>query len=125
MMRKNVYSAIIYGWLLIFLIILGTSMVLALFLRFTPIEESQLSWLTLALGLLALFIGGIFAGIKGKTKGWFIGLGIGLGFTLLIFFIQYLGYKQAFTIEQFLYHLAYLIAAIFGSILGVNFVKAN
>lgn len=124
-MKSQVYSAVLYGWLIVFSLIMITSMILAIFLRFTNLGETQLSWLTFSAGMIILFIGGVFAGLKGKTKGWMIGLCIGLGFTLIVFFIQYLGYKQAFTFEQLLYHIGYLIAAMVGGVLGVNFVTTD
>ena len=76
----------------------------------------------MGIGLISLFIGGLIAGIKGKSKGWMIGAAIGIGFTLFVFLVQYLGYKQGFTLEQSLYHLGYLLAAIVGGVFGVNSV---
>src|SRR5699024_7208090 len=65
---------------------------LALILRFTELNEPTLSTITLVLGLIGLFVGGFVAGIKSKTKGWITGGAVGIGFSLFIFLIQYLGY---------------------------------
>ncbi|MFC4022664.1 TIGR04086 family membrane protein [Oceanobacillus longus] len=121
-MHRNQFIALLYGWIVVFGIILISSFVLALILNFAAFGESSLEWATLIIGLLALFIGGVTAGMKGKAKGWMIGGTIGLGFSLIIFLIQYLGYQQGFSIEQSLYHLAYLAAALLGGIIGVNLV---
>lgn len=119
-MRNQQFTALLYGWIVVLAFILGASLILAIFLKFTSFQETTLYWVTLVVGLLALFIGGFIAGVKGKSKGWLIGALIGIGFSLFVFLIQYLGYNQTFTMEQSLHHLGYLLAAIVGGILGVN-----
>lgn len=109
-----------YGWVVILGLILLTSVVLALLLRFTGMDGTALSWTTLGAGLISLFIGGIVSGIKSKQKGWVIGGITGLGFTLFTFLIQYLGYEQAFSMQQSLHHLGYVLAALIGGVIGVN-----
>ncbi|MBY7143277.1 TIGR04086 family membrane protein [Virgibacillus sp. NKC19-3] len=119
-MRKNQFIALLYGWIVVLGFILIASVILAFFLSFTTFNEPTLTWVTLAIGLLALFLGGIVAGVKGKVRGWIIGGVIGLGFTLFIFLVQYLGYQQMFSLEQLLHHIGYIIAALFGGVIGVN-----
>ncbi|WP_099158632.1 TIGR04086 family membrane protein [Virgibacillus ndiopensis] len=121
-MKKQQFIALVYGWIVILGFILVTSLVLGLLLRFTSMDETTLSWTTLAVGLISLFIGGIVAGVKGKQKGWVIGCLTGLGFTLFTFLVQYLGYHQAFSLEQSLHHLGYILAALVGGVIGVNVV---
>lgn len=118
-LRQQV-SSLFYGWIMILSIILLTSFLLALLLRFTELNEPTLSWITLGVGLFAFFSGGLIAGMKGKSKGWMTGMITGTTMTLFIFFIQYLGYKQGFSFEQFLFHIGYIFAAIFGGVIGVN-----
>ena len=67
-----------------------------------------------------MFIGGIVAGGKGKEKGWLIGGGTSLLFTLIVLVFQFLGLEKAFTVEQWLYHLVFFVAAALGGIVGVN-----
>lgn len=125
-MKKNKqFMALLYGWLVAFSLIFIASMILALFLRFTGFNEPTLSWVTLFVGLFSLFIGGLVAGVKGKTKGWMIGGIIGLGFTLIVFLIQYLGYKQSFSLGQSMHHIGFIAAALIGGVLGVNIVVAD
>ncbi|CDQ39460.1 MULTISPECIES: TIGR04086 family membrane protein [Virgibacillus] len=121
-MQKNQFTALLYGWITVFGLIMIASFILALLLRFTSFNEPALSWVTLIIGLLSLFIGGMAAGIKGKAKGWIIGAITGTGFTLFIFLVQYLGYQQGFSLEQMLHHVAYIAAALFGGAVGVNIV---
>ena len=117
--------ALVYGWTTILFMTLTAGALLSLIIRYSNIQPSTLSYITLAVGLLTLFVGGFIAGVKGKNKGWVIGLLTGLGFTLLIFFIQYLGYNELFSMKQTVYHGVYLLCAIFGSIIGVNLAGNN
>ncbi|MGM8364689.1 TIGR04086 family membrane protein [Virgibacillus sp. W0181] len=124
-MEKNHFTAMVYGWIVILGLILVSSVTLAFLLRFTSFNEPTISYVTLAIGLISLFTGGIVAGIKGKGKGWLIGGITGLGFTIFTFSVQYLGYQQAFTMEQSLHHAGYILAALLGGMIGVNLVVAN
>ncbi|APC48155.1 TIGR04086 family membrane protein [Virgibacillus halodenitrificans] len=114
------FTAVVYGLVMVLGLILITSIILALLLRFTSFNDPLLSWITLGIGLISLFIGGLVAGAKGKAKGWIIGGVTGLGFTLFTFLVQYLGYQQGFSLEQSIHHLAYISAAVLGGIVGVN-----
>lgn len=124
-MKKQQLTALMYGWLVVFGLIFIASITLALLLRFTTFNEPTLSWVTLVIGLISLFIGGIVAGVKGKAKGWIIGGFTGLGFTLFIFLIQYLGYQQMFSLEQSVHHLGYILASLFGGVIGVNIIAGE
>ncbi len=118
---KNSYLvAVVYGWISILVLILISSTFLSLVVRFTTVSEFTLSYISLTIGLVTLFIGGIIAGLKGKENGWIVGILTGGGFTLLTFLIQYLGFNEVFSIKQSIYHLTYILAAVVGSIIGVN-----
>lgn len=121
-MRKQQFNALMYGWIIVLGLIFIASVILAFLLRFTTFNEPTLSWVALVSGLISLFIGGMVAGVKGKVKGWLIGGITGLGFTLLTFLVQYLGYHQGFSMEQSIHHLGYILAALFGGVIGVNVV---
>lgn len=124
-MKSNQITALVYGWIVVLGLILISSIALALLLQFTSFNEPTVSYLTLAIGLIALFIGGFVAGIKGKGKGWLIGGITGLGFTIFTFLVQYLGYEQTFSMEQSFHHAGYIFAALIGGIIGVNIISEN
>ena len=124
-MRNRYFLSICIGWIVSFGLIIIGSLIIALFLKMSSLNEPTLSWITLILGFISLFIGGIVSGVKGKTKGWLIGCILGIGFTVMVFLIQYLGYKEPFSIMQSLHHLGYIVAAIFGGIVGVNFIAST
>lgn len=119
-MKNNQFIALLYGWIVVLGLILVASVLLAFLLRFTTFNENTLSWVALVIGLIALFIGGTVAGAKGKAKGWVIGGITGLGFTLFTFLVQYLGYQQAFSLEQSAHHAGFVLAALVGGVIGVN-----
>ncbi|GAB3050360.1 TIGR04086 family membrane protein [Virgibacillus ainsalahensis] len=119
-MQKNQFIALLYGWIAVLGLILISSIILALLLQFTNFNEPTLTWVTLVIGLIALFLGGTVAGVKGKKKGWIIGGVTGVGFTLFTFLVQYLGYQQGFSLEQAVHHFGFVIAALIGGVIGVN-----
>ncbi|MFD2211016.1 TIGR04086 family membrane protein [Virgibacillus halophilus] len=120
-MRQQ-FIGLLYGWIVILGMVLTTSFILALLLRFSSFNDPALSWVTLVIGLITLFIGGIIAGVKAKKKGWVIGAVTGAGFTLFTFLLQYLGYHHGFSMEQSLQHLGYIFAALIGGVIGVNVI---
>lgn len=119
-MRNPFIVGLLYGWIVVFALFILSSFILTFIINYSSITEGTLHYLSLAIGLAVLFIGAFVAGGKGKQTGWLIGLVIGLGFSLVTFLIQYLGYESAFTLQQFLYHGLYCLSAIIGSIIGVN-----
>ncbi|WP_040981632.1 TIGR04086 family membrane protein [Oceanobacillus jeddahense] len=120
-MEKIQWTSLFYGWIILFALLFITSFTLGLVLKFLEMKEATLSWTTFIIGLLILFSCGMVTGLKGKAKGWLLGLLIGLGFTGFVFLVQFLGYQQAFSLSQAMYHGFYMIAAILGGIIGVNF----
>lgn len=122
-MFRQMLNALLFGWIVVLSLILVSSAIVALLLKVTSLGENLLSWIALVIGILSLFIGGMIAGLKGKTKGWIIGAITGLGFTLFIFLVQFLGYHQGFTLEQTLHHLGYILAALIGGVIGVNITE--
>lgn len=124
-MVKRQLNALLYGWIFVLAFILITSFILALILQFTDISQWMLSWIAFGVGLIALFVGGMVTGVKGKAKGWIFGGITGLGFTIFVFLVQYLGYQNGFTFEQLLHHSGYILAAVFGGMIGVNMFSST
>ena len=118
-MRK-LSLAMVYGVITIFVVIVLASLLFSLLLRFTSMQESALSWVIIAVSFLAMFIGGFVTGGKGKEKGWLIGSGTGLLFSIIVFLFQYLGHDSLFSTQQSIYHLGFLATAAIGGIFGVN-----
>lgn len=124
-MRTRLFSALLYGWIFIFGLMFISSLILSFLLNFSNYVETNYSWITLTISFIALFLGGLIAGIKHKEKGWLIGILTGLTFSILIFFIQFLGFDRPFSGEQFLVHSAFIMLALLGGIIGVNIFVSN
>jgi putative membrane protein (TIGR04086 family) len=113
-------KAVLYGVATIFVLALIVSFVLSIILKFTNASEATFAWVAFTCSLISFFVGGFVAGGKGKEKGWLVGGFTSILFTLLIFLFQFLGVDKLFTAQQWLYHLAFLIAAMCGGVIGVN-----
>ncbi|WP_100011929.1 TIGR04086 family membrane protein [Lentibacillus sediminis] len=119
-MQNRQFTALLYGWIAVLGLIFIASVILALLLRFTSFNDPTLTWVTLIVGLISLFLGGLISGVKGKARGWLLGGLTGLGFTLLTFLVQYLGYQQGFSLSQSLHHVGFVLAALLGGMVGVS-----
>ncbi|SHF66057.1 TIGR04086 family membrane protein [Ornithinibacillus halophilus] len=124
-MRQQQIIALMYGWIVVLALIFLSSLSLALLLKFSTFNEPTLTWVALVIGLIVLFLGGMIAGIKGKAKGWIIGAFTGLGFTLFVFLVQFLGYGESFNAQQSIHHLFYILSAVLGGVVGVNVVSGE
>ncbi|HYK73673.1 MAG TPA: TIGR04086 family membrane protein [Pseudoneobacillus sp.] len=122
---KNLGISILYGIVSIFSVAIICSLIFSLILRFTATQESSLQFIVTAVSFISLFVGGFISGGKGKEKGWLLGGGTGLLYSIIIFLFQYLGHNSLFTAEQIIYHTCYMLVAMMGGILGVNMTTAK
>src|SRR5690625_1070716 len=106
-MKRTDIVAIGYGLITIFLCIIVASFFLSLIVHFSSISELTLAIITTIIGIIAIFCGGFIAGLKGKRRGWLIGIATGIVFTAFVFLVQYLGFDQTFSNEQMIYHVSY------------------
>lgn len=119
-MKQQQMMAILYGWITLVILLIFSSALLAIFMRYMFVTKENIFTVSLVIGLIILFISGVIAGLKGKESGWLLGGIVGLGFIGMTFFIQYVGLNVPFTWTQTIYQITYIIAAITGSVLGVN-----
>jgi putative membrane protein (TIGR04086 family) len=122
---KNMGVSILYGVMVIFLVAVISSLIFSLILQFTSTREASLQFIVTAVSFISLFIGGFVSGGKGKAKGWLLGGGTGLLYSLVIFLFQYLGKESLFSMEQVIYHTCYMLVAMMGGILGVNMTTSR
>lgn len=120
---KKLSIAIGFGIITLLLLASITSMVIALLLKFTNINEGTLAIALFILALLSMLISGFIAGKKAQGKGWFVGFTTGLTFTILVFLVNYLGFSHALSKSQLLYQLGLMGASTLGGIFGVNMTK--
>src|SRR5699024_6091746 len=119
------FSGLFIGVIAIVVIILCTSFVISLLLKFTSLTEQSLTTTTMVISFAALFAGGIISGTKAKQHGMLIGAETGLIYGIIVFLIQYLGFDTSFSSKQIFIFVLYLIAAAFGGMIGVNLTENN
>jgi len=122
---KHVGSAILYGLIAIFILLITSSILFSLLLRFTSLQESSLQYIITIVSFITLFAGGFISGGKGKQRGWFLGGLTGFIYSVIVFLFTFLGLDQLFTMEQFIYHICYTLICMMGGILGVNLSKGS
>lgn len=124
-MKSNHMIAIVYGWIVTIVLLLIASAFLALAIRWMIVTKDNMYYTSLIIGLFILFISGVITGLKGKERGWLLGATVGFGFMGVTFLLQYIGLNEAFTIQQTVYQLTYVLAAIVGSVIGVNLANRS
>ncbi|MGG0292967.1 TIGR04086 family membrane protein [Bacillus pacificus] len=122
---KKLSTAIGFGIVILLILATVTSMIMALLLKFTDMNEGALAVTIFILALLSMLISGFTAGKKAQGKGWLVGFTTGLTFTILVFLVNYLGFSQTLSNSQLLYQLALMGASTLGGIFGVNMSKQN
>ncbi|ADY23578.1 TIGR04086 family membrane protein [Bacillus paranthracis] len=122
---KKLSTAIGFGIVILLILATVTSMIMALLLKFTDMNEGTLAVTIFILALLSMLISGFTAGKKAQGKGWLVGFTTGLTFTILVFLVNYLGFSQTLSNSQLLYQLALMGASTLGGIFGVNMSKQN
>ncbi len=122
---KKLSTAIGFGIVILLILATVTSMIMALLLKFTDMNEGTLAVTIFLLALLSMLISGFTAGKKAQGKGWLVGFTTGLTFTILVFLVNYLGFSQTLSNSQLLYQLALMGASTLGGIFGVNMSKQN
>ncbi|HEX6922948.1 MAG TPA: TIGR04086 family membrane protein, partial [Bacillales bacterium] len=110
-MNKEMMSGMMYGLVTVVVIILAASFVISMLLRFTELAETSFAMATLIISFIALFLGGLISGGKVDERGWMIGGATGLLYTILVFFVQYLGFDTGFTIQQYLFFALYILVS--------------
>ncbi|PFV76301.1 TIGR04086 family membrane protein [Bacillus sp. AFS059628] len=122
---KKLSTAIGFGIVTLLILATVTSMIMALLLKFTDMNEGTLAVTIFIIALLSMLISGFTAGKKAQGKGWLVGFSTGLTFTILVFLVNYLGFSQTLSNSQLLYQLALMGASTLGGIFGVNMSKQN
>lgn len=118
-MRSHSTSVMTGLFLTLGLVLLG-SIITALLLSFSDIQESALPYFSYAINVISLLIGGYVTGRKSGVRGWYYGGLAGLGYFLLVLLIGFLGFDAPLELKTLLYTLfAFVIAAI-GGVFGVN-----
>ncbi|TFB24912.1 TIGR04086 family membrane protein [Filobacillus milosensis] len=112
--------ASLYGVLSIIALMLISSLMIALIVNFSDMSSSAFKWTSFITSVLVLMIGGFIGGGKTEEKGWMTGLIVGVLYVVGIILYQFLAQDAWMYENQLLYFLIFVVAAIVGSMMGVN-----
>jgi putative membrane protein (TIGR04086 family) len=116
MKQSPLFSGLVYA--MIFML-LGTMMTSLLMLA-TDMQESSVQSYTMSIHGVAMFVGGIIAGKRSGSKGWYHGGMLGLVYSFIVWLIGFLAYDAGLSSDTlFLLGVSFLAGA-FGGMIGVN-----
>ncbi|WP_176222192.1 TIGR04086 family membrane protein [Tuberibacillus sp. Marseille-P3662] len=125
-MTKRLFTAAGYGVVTSLIIILAMALILSSLLKLSSLSEASIDKIPLIISLVALFIGGITAGVKLKERGLMIGAVTGILYSVIISLYLFLGVNMGLSPEQYLLFGANIIVTALGGVLGVNlFVRGR
>lgn len=122
---KQLGIGIIYGISTNTIAVLLFGMIFGLLLRLTSISEDSLTWVFRILSFMIMLTGGLVAGMLAKNNGYLVGIITAITFSLLILSIQYLGFDQWFSMEQWITHGGFLVASMIGGMLGSSLSRSS
>jgi len=120
-MKRNQMFAVLYGCVTIFILLIICNTMLTFAIQTQFVTHENIFLVSFLVGLVILFISGVITGIKGKEHGWLLGGFVGIIFILMIVFIQYVGLEEQILLKQSIYLITYMLSAMIGSVVGVNF----
>jgi len=109
---------------IIFIPILVLGMIYTSLYYFDVMGSNIFKWISLITMILSILIGCMYLGKNSKSKGWFEGLKIGLGVSLLFFMISFLGF-ESFSLKNIIYYLVIILTSMLGSMFGIRNVKVD
>lgn len=117
---RRLSSSVFVGLGVVYVVAALFSLIFSLILKFSSVQEGQLSLIITVISFISLFIGGFVAGGRGKEKGWLLGGLTGILYTVINFLFHFFGYDSVFNMEQTIYYICFTLTAVMGGILGVN-----
>jgi putative membrane protein (TIGR04086 family) len=116
-------SPLMSGLLCSLVLMLAGTLLTSLFLYGTNMKEASLPSFAYGIHGLSLLFGGIAAGKRSESKGWYQGGLLGLLYCVFILIIAFLAYDQGFNSQTLTLLLVTLGAGALGGIIGVNLRK--
>ncbi|SMO38531.1 TIGR04086 family membrane protein [Melghirimyces algeriensis] len=114
------HSPLLTGITIVLGTVLAGSVITALLLRFTGVEEASLPYFSYGINGTALFFGGWVAGRKAKEKGWLYGGITGILYVLIVLIIGFLAFDATIRVQPFLFTICATSLGSLGGVFGVN-----
>jgi putative membrane protein (TIGR04086 family) len=120
---KRLGVAVLFGLGTLLALAALTSLIIAMLLKMTELDEANLAITIMILAIISMIIAGFISGLKAKVRGWFAGGATGVAYSVLVFLFNYLGHSQGLSSENMLYQLGLIASSMIGGIFGVNAAK--
>lgn len=108
-----------YLWMMI------GALLLSLLLRFSALEEQDLTLYTYIVHAVSLIFGGFVSGKRTGRKGWLQGGMTGVYYSALLIIISFLALDSSLTIKALLIIIPAFIIGALGGMFGVNVSRAR
>lgn len=118
--RFLVRSPLLAGLLTVWLLVIFGSLITALVLNVTQVQEQYFNYFSYTINILALLIGGWMAGRRSGQRGWYYGALTGLLYAILVFFIGLLAFDTVLNWQSVILFGGAIVIAAVGGMLGVN-----
>ena len=109
--------------------IISSILILTLFVTilnyFNIISDKTVSIFKIIISNIAMIIGGFYIGKKSNKKGFIEGLKLGLIFSVISIFLNYLAFDYSFKLKYSLFYLILIISSVLGSMIGINVKKSK
>ncbi|SHE46979.1 putative membrane protein, TIGR04086 family [Seinonella peptonophila] len=117
---ESISSPWLNGQLIIWGILLASSLIVTCLLRFTPLSEKTLPSIAYIVNVISLFLGGYFSGKAAGTRGWLFGGLQGLIYATVLILIAFLAFDTVTQLHPTLLCIWGFVLSALGGILGVN-----
>lgn len=121
-MESNNYVKSVFKGLFgaIILSLIGV-IILSIFMKVIDFTPSIFSMLYVIISLVSLAIGSIIGAKANSSKGWLVGLGVGLGYYLVLFILSsYIGGTITFKIFDVAKFAISMVIGLLAGMLGIN-----
>ncbi|MGM0885040.1 MAG: TIGR04086 family membrane protein [Bacillota bacterium] len=116
-------SPLLAGVLFSIIWLAAGALLLSLLLHFTAMKESSLSTYALIVHAAASLAGGLTAGRRSESKGWYNGSILGLLYAAIVIIISFLASDASLSWHSAALLGAALLTGAFGGMIGVNLKK--
>lgn len=120
---KNGVNPILYGLTYTFSIVIISVLLLAIILTLTSLSDSRLPYISYAITVISILVGGYKAAKKAQIKGWYYGGITGLIYGLLLVIITFLAFDFSLNLRSLVLVVLTFLFGAFGGIFGVNSKK--
>jgi putative membrane protein (TIGR04086 family) len=118
--RTGTASPVLSGLIYAFLILGAAALLISIVLALTSQTERSLPAYAYAIHTISIWIGGLVAGRRAGTKGWYAGGITGALYSIIVFIVGFLSFGKGTDLLSLALSAAAFVIGAAGGILGVN-----